>query len=531
MKPLAERLSDRKLISHGDISSAYRARDTRLDRDVFLKILHPHFAQDPDLRTRFEREALAAAKLDHPQLVRIYEVGDDPNEGPFMILEWVEGETLAAKIKREGKLAPERVEKLARALLNALSVLHSNGILHRDVKPDNILCRHDGEFKLTDFSLALLSDAPKLTHHSAVVGTPAYLAPELARGKSPSERSDLFAVGVVLFESTTGHNPFYADALLESLRRVREVEPDWKDLEILGTESSLAALIKLCLEKEADARPESAELAAHLLSGEARATFAKKSSGISRMVAALAAVVLMGIGIVAYLSSTNVPEQKQTQIIPSSIDNKTLQIDTTATITAEQKDSTTDVAENTTATNPQSIITETKLRDSIRKPARGQEPEQKIASADSFVLNLDTTPWAHVTLEGQDLGTTPLGAPLRLKGGQHVFMLRNPAFPPIQAQVTLKEDTRVDFQLAEFVQHIELTVTPWGEIYLDNELVGTSPLEKPLTVLPGNHTLRLTHPSLPAVEKSWQAVAGDTIKFSADLNKSVLALRTLGDSN
>lgn len=529
MKPLAERLADRKLISHGDISSAYRARDTRLDRDVFLKILHPHFAQDPDLRTRFEREARAAAKLDHPQLVRIYEVGEDPHEGPFMLLEWVEGETLAAEIKREGKLAPDRVEQLAKSLLTALSVLHAHGILHRDIKPENILCRPDGQFKLTDFSLALLSDAPKLTHHTAVVGTPAYLAPELARGKPPGERSDLFAAGVVLYEAATGENPFYAAALLESLRRVREVEPDWSALTILGEASELPGLIKLCLEKEADARPESAAVALSLLTGiTPLPPEVKTRRKRAAVFAAFFMLIIMAVAVWQTMINNSPPqlqpEQVSTDTTAHVIDSSGLQITT-------HSDSIVAAPESKPKTDEQPKLATAKTVDSVSKTARETETEESATVADSFNLNLDTTPWARVTLEGTDLGTTPLGKPLRLKSGRHIFMLRNPAFPPIQTTVELQADTRVNLQLADYVQHVALTVAPWGEIYLDNELIGTSPLERLLTVLPGNHTLRITHTTLPTLEKTWQAAAGDTIKFHADLTKSILALRTLGEPN
>ncbi len=523
MKPLAERLSDRKLISRGDISSAFRAHDTRLDRDVFLKILHPHFAEDTDLRTRFEREARAAAKIDHPQLVRIYEVGEDPQEGPFMLLEWVEGETLAAKIKREGKLAPAKVRQLASALLNALSALHQNRILHRDVKPDNILCRNDGEFKLTDFSLALLADAPKLTHHTAVVGTPAYLAPELARGKSPSERSDLFAVGVVLFEAATGHNPFYADALLESLRRVREEEPDWTLLESFEQDPSLIQLIKSCLEKEAEARPDSAANAASFLTGTSHETLASNTSNKKRGVIA-AAFFLFIIGSVVLWPQFNKSDKPQTSSPQASLD--TLNHDKEEVIpqlTIPQ------IADDSTA--PQEVELAEKPLETTATTNNEPTLSKIIAPPDSIELFLDTDPWAHVTLEGNDLGTTPLGKPLRLSAGQHIFMLRNPAYPPIQAKLDLVENSRRAIALSDFVQHIELIVEPWGDVYLDNELIGTSPLNKFLVVLPGSHSLRVTHPVLPPVEKTWQAIAGDTLRLRANLETSELAVRTWGESH
>ena len=190
----------------------WRARDRVLDRPVFVKLLHPALSADAEIRARFEREAKAVARLDHPNLVRIYEYGEDPDEGLYMLLEWVEGRTLTARLA-EGPLGGAEWLPLARELLAGLAALHSVGILHRDLKPDNILIRLTDEgpgYKITDFSLAALRDAPRLTHHEAIVGTPAYMSPEQAAGGVPDERSDLFALGVVLYEAATGDNPFLA---------------------------------------------------------------------------------------------------------------------------------------------------------------------------------------------------------------------------------------------------------------------------------------------------------------------------------
>lgn len=525
MKPLAERLSDRKLISHGDISSAYRARDKRLDRDVFLKILHPHFAQDDDLRARFEREARAAAKIDHPQLVRIYEVGEDPAEGPFMLLEWVEGETLSAKIKRERTLSVDQVRTLALSLLNGLASLHANGILHRDIKPDNILCRNDGVYKLTDFSLALLVDAPKLTYHNAVVGTPAYLAPELARGKAPSERSDLFAIGVVLYEAATGHNPFASDALLESLRRVREEEPDWKLLDNLSSDRALVLLIKSFLEKEAEDRPASASSAASLLNGDVTSVKLSQARGTRKNVFFVAAALFsVVVAIVLWPNGSNEPATQMSMSIPVSPD--------TAEVVQNYSDSTKPVVANAMDDVPERVtVPKPEVRKKTDSASSSMPLDTALQQPDSFELFLDTVPWAHVTLAGVELGTTPLGRSITLARGSHVFMLRNPAFPPIIASIDVSADTRKQIELARFVQHIELNVEPWGEVILDNEKIGTTPLNKLMSVLPGNHTLRITHPTLPAVEKSWQAQAGDTLKLKANLQTSELAIRTSGDKN
>lgn len=526
MIPLTERLRERKLIARGDISSAYRARDARLDRDVFLKVLHPQFAEDQDLRARFEREARAAARLDHPQLVRIHEVGEDPVEGPYMLLEWVEGETLRSKIQRDKSLDSAMLKQLAESLLSALATLHEAGILHRDIKPDNILLRNDGQFKLTDFSLALLSDAPKLTHHSAVVGTPAYLAPELARGKAPSVQSDLFAVGVVLYESAAGLNPFQADALLESLRRVREVEPDWVLLHKVG-DDALITLIKLCLAKETDARLPDANSGLALLRSGAIPQVAHSSKTAARKwivsAAALLAIVLIAVFWPRTEQVTTTP-QGANRIVSDSA--SVSQPERTVIDTHKTAAVIPPVVPQSTSAKP----VEKRMTDSLRKPSE-TPAAPVIAPTDSFELTLNTTPWARVSLSGVELGTTPLESALKLPAGKHIFMLRNPAYPPIQATVDLQANKRTDLALSSYVEHLQISVEPWGDVYLDNELIGTSPLPRLPAVLPGQHSLRITHPNLPALEKSWLAAAGDTVAIHANLQTSELAVRAAGVGN
>ncbi len=559
MRALRERLTDRKLLSRGDISAAYRAHDVRLDRDVFLKILHPHLAGDPDLLARFEREARAAARLNHPQLVKIYEVGEDPSEGPYMVHEWVDGESLRSRLEREQKLSPSEVRRLAEALCSGLSALHSSGILHRDIKPENILCSSSGEFKLTDFSLALLADVPKLTYHTAIVGTPAYLAPEVARGKGPSELSDLFAVGVVLFEAATGANPFDAGALLESLRRVREEEPDWSRLDAAELDESLGKLIKSCLAKEADDRPVSAQDARNLLNGNAHSAKLARRSHSRIIPLALFLALVLGVLSYALWPTRKVAESNNTHLTQqdslgheqdsAAFQGNIASMDSSAR-RAESlpRDTTSTLAGTTTPISPISDSRRT-LEDSDSQtfppppkqdtPARLTDPSDRTsqtrvnasAATDSFDLFLDSTPWARVSLEGVEFGITPLGAPVRLPEGRHVVLLRNPAYPPIQVSVELRQDTRTTVSLDRYVQHLDVSVEPWGDVYIDGERIGTTPLNRMPVVLPGDHSLRITHPSLPAIESDWQAAAGETLSIRANLQTSELAVRQSGGGN
>jgi hypothetical protein len=143
---------------------------------------------------------------------------------------------------------------------------------------------------------------------------------------------------------------------------------------------------------------------------------------------------------------------------------------------------------------------------------------------DSVWVEIDATPWAHITYRGEDVGTTPLLKALHVASGATSFLLRNPAYPPIDVEMTIEKDTRLSIRLDDYVQRVEVSVEPWGEVYLDGEHVGTAPIAKPIFVLPGSHTLHITHPNLPPIDKQWQAASGETLRLRANLQTSELAV-------
>lgn len=191
------RLRDRyrlvRLLGRGGMASVWQARDERLDRDVAIKALSDTIASDQEFLARFRREARIAAGLSHPNLIGIYDYAEG-EERPYLVMEYVAGPNLAERLRQ----APVDCERLARELLSALAHIHAAGILHRDVKPQNVLLDADGNAKLIDFGIALPDDATALTRTGNVLGTARYIAPEVMAGGPASERSDLYACGVVL---------------------------------------------------------------------------------------------------------------------------------------------------------------------------------------------------------------------------------------------------------------------------------------------------------------------------------------------
>ena len=225
---LGERYEIGGVLGRGGMAEVHRGRDLRLGREVAVKVLRSDLARDPSFQVRFRREAQAAASLNHPAIVAVYDTGEDRTSAgatPYIVMEYVEGETLRDVLRREGVLSPQRAMTLAADICNALDFSHRNGIVHRDVKPGNVMITPEGTVKVMDFGIArAVSDsAATMTSTAAVIGTAQYLSPEQARGESVDARSDVYSVGCLLYELVTGAPPFTGDSPVSvAYQHVRE---------------------------------------------------------------------------------------------------------------------------------------------------------------------------------------------------------------------------------------------------------------------------------------------------------------------
>ncbi len=204
-------------LGFGGMSEVHRGRDVRLGRDVAIKVLRADLARDPSFQTRFRREAQNAASLNHPAIVAVYDTGETQGEAstiPYIVMEYVDGETLRDLLKREGSLSPKRAMEIVADVCAALDFSHRHGIVHRDVKPANVMLTRAGAVKVMDFGIAraVADGQATVTATAAVIGTAQYLSPEQARGEAVDARSDVYATGCVLFELLVGAPPFTGDS-------------------------------------------------------------------------------------------------------------------------------------------------------------------------------------------------------------------------------------------------------------------------------------------------------------------------------
>lgn len=245
------------LAGEGGMGAVWRARDPALDRVVALKLLRGH--PDAESLRRFAREASAAGALQHPHVVRVHEAGVWQGQ-PFLVMDWVEGEPLRALLRRRGRLEPAEARRIASAVADALAASHALGIVHRDVKPENVLMTLDGRPLLADFGLAQLHTSDRLTRTGEALGTPGYMAPEQATAdrERVGPASDVFALGVLLYELLAGVQPFSGSSTLDLLRAVVTETPRPLSRFVPGIDPGLESLTLTCLEKDPARRPSAA---------------------------------------------------------------------------------------------------------------------------------------------------------------------------------------------------------------------------------------------------------------------------------
>ena len=256
-----------KTLGGGGMAIVYLAHDEELDRPVAVKVLADNLADDPELRARFVREARVAARLSHPNVVRVYDAGEEDGL-PFIVMECVDGDSLAETVRGEGRLDPDRVAELGLQACAGLEHAHRAGLVHRDVKPANLLVTREGTLKIADFGIAHAVEGTRLTAAGTVLGTAAYLSPEQALGEPVTAASDLYSLGACLYELLAGHPPYGYETLAEVYARSQAGPPP----RLEGVPAPLERAVLACLERDPADRPTTAaalarELAAARPSG------------------------------------------------------------------------------------------------------------------------------------------------------------------------------------------------------------------------------------------------------------------------
>jgi serine/threonine protein kinase len=250
-------LKDR--LGFGGMSTVHLAFDKRLERRVAVKLLAEHLAEDPTFVSRFQREAQAAARLIHPNIVQVFDSGQDERSGQyFIVMEYIEGQSCAEILRDDGWVEVDEAVAVIEQACEGLHYAHRHGVVHRDVKPGNLLRSRDGEVKLADFGIAKATEQSSITQVGSVLGTAAYLAPEQARGEEAGPRADLYALGVVTYQLISGRLPYEAASLTELALKQQQEEPAMLDSLVAAVTPELSDAVAIALALDPRDRYESA---------------------------------------------------------------------------------------------------------------------------------------------------------------------------------------------------------------------------------------------------------------------------------
>ncbi len=246
-------------LGFGGMSTVHLAFDQRLERRVAVKLLAEHLADDPTFVSRFQREAQAAARLIHPNIVQIFDSGQDERSGQyFIVMEYIEGSSCAEILRDDGWVEVDEAVAIIEQACEGLHYAHRHGVVHRDVKPGNLLRSRDGEVKLADFGIAKATEQSSITQVGSVLGTAAYLAPEQARGEEAGPRADLYALGVVAYQLISGRLPYEAGSLTELALKQQQEEPAMLDTLVAAVTPELAEAVAIALTLDPRERYQSA---------------------------------------------------------------------------------------------------------------------------------------------------------------------------------------------------------------------------------------------------------------------------------
>ncbi len=484
------------------VSAVYLAHHIFLDIAIVLKTLDLRNAADPALPERFKREARLLARLDHPNIIKVLDFG---TADPFLYIsfEYFPAQSLRWWLSHRSMSEAEKIGVFAQTA-QALAVAHQHGVLHRDIKPENILVNETMLVKLADFGLAQISTESRVTEKSAVVGTPGYLSPEQIHGQALTPASDLFALGIVGYELFLGANPFIGPDVGATINNILNTSEDELFAGVAADEP-IRGLLSGLLKRQPELRLSAIEAVRRLVP--------PASAAVQEPVAAAPAVrikprvlwlwvTLVLTLIVVVIINTQIPQTgKKTQ-------KEKIGSDTLAVAVPEQ-------TPERSATTGQAT------------PARTDSTPRPLQPATSPVgyglLYINCRPWAEVHIDNKKIDTTPLKGPLRLYAGSHELALVHPDYPAwrhelnLEAGQTATVNISLDKQFGFFLPMIH----PWGEVYVDEEQKGLTPFAKPVALQPGAHRLKIINREYGQWNESVDIKAGDTLRYSLDLNKVV----------
>ncbi len=494
-----------KLLKKDDNTCVYLADHIYLGKKIILKTLDVENIVDKSILERFKREAKILAKLEHPNLIKVLDFGMF-NHFFYISFEFFESKNLR-EIINKNELRFDQKLSLFRQILYALNYSHQNKIIHRDIKPENILVNSNLELKIADFGLALILDENNLTNSSSILGTPSYMAPEQIRGEKVLQ-TDLFSAGTVAYELFFGVNPFLGENINETLNNILNFQEEKIFADTKNMPDYIVESLKLLLKKNLRDRANTALSVLKLLGEDDKLQEEikfpqqknkEKSKVILLITAFISILAILGLILIKNYS-------KKSQIIPpviqDSYKNQT-NLPNTFAVKSDQK-----------------IKTKTIKKDVNTKPAdlKVNNMQQKTMDLGNGQLSVECFPWANVFVDNKLIDQTPINS-YSISSGKHVIKLENPNFPAYNQNVTIvsNNQTSIKVNFNNLVGYLSCQIYPWGKVYINGIYMGTTPLQKPIPLFPGEYVISITNPDLKEFSKKIQISAKATFELNVNL--------------
>jgi len=511
-----------------DYTGVYLAKHIYLGKEIILKCLNTQTVPDNSVIERFKREAKILASLDHPNIIKVLDFG---THGKYFYIsfEYFKGTSLREVIKKND-INDKDKKQIVIQILQGMHEAHSNNIIHRDIKPENIFVDHAMNVKIGDFGLALSKTESFVTSKSAIVGTPCYMSPEQVSGDVITPQTDLFSFGIVIYELFTGINPFLGNDVNESINNI--ITKDYKTIlqELKTLPEAIAELVNNTIVRSNTKRCKSALEAMKMLGVEPSFNTIVDNNNVFRKKIkqenlqqkiyysiAAATVLFLLIYVVFFV---NKKESSKSMTTPESIQNETLNADSMT----DSLQNNTPVSENNTAVIPTVDKTLIPANDGTttsgnNDPERVEKPTENVATVLTFgELLVECSPWGNIIIDGTQIDTTPLEKPLRLETGEHKLVLSHPQFPSYRETISIKANAlyTVKVNLDTLYGYVDCKVFPWGELYVNGEHIGQTPLANSLQLVPGRYTFRITNPHFATLNDTVVVRRNDTlsVKYS-----------------
>lgn len=519
-------------IATGGMATIYKGVQISLNREVVIKKLHPHLAEDANFVERFKREAAILAKLQHKNIVQIIDFFEENNE-QFIVLEYIKGKTLKELINSKERIPYSVSMYIMREVLHGLQYIHNNNILHRDMKPDNIMISDDGGVKITDFGLAYRHENVRITNPGTYVGTPAYFPPEQLTGKPLTKASDIFSLGITFAEMLTGKNPFEGKKQFETINNILYHKS--VNISFTGkTPQSAVSLLHSMLEKDADKRIQNCNDILNVLSrieiSITREDFLEYISDKAKMedeftfviqvrtrsdtgkVIVLLLLLVVFFGVSLFELYTYFTEER---IIIRTEKEKTY------TLYIDSRPRGVEIAINDSirVRTPQNIdISRGTYHLSVVSDSfEIYDTSFMVTSNDTLMINavkktyqhyygslsVKASPWADLYIDNILIDRTPIQNDITLEEGRYFIMLKHPNRKVYSDTVEIVRDSvySLNVELEKAYGFLKVIVRPWGTVYVDDSLIGTTPLADSVTLLTGPHSIRVQNPGFASINE------------------------------